>query len=70
MTAQLCIARLVVTTELVWDDGQELTPGPQLQPVALPLSQLVGFSQTLPDEVAALAAKLLAESGDSNSAEH
>jgi hypothetical protein len=70
MTAQLRISKLIVTTELVWDDGQELTPGPQLQPVAVPLSQLAGFGQTLPDEVAALSAKLLAELGNGDSAEH
>jgi hypothetical protein len=73
MTNQLRIARITVTTELVWDDGEELTPGPQLQPISVPLSRLAEFGQTLPAEVAALAAKLEAEraaSGDEEVTQH
>lgn len=58
---RLRIDRIVVQTVLVWDDGEELTPGPEVEPVAMPLSRLAEFAATLPIEVAALGASLEAE---------
>jgi len=60
---KLRIAHLIVQPVLVWDDGEELTPGPELGQISIPLSKLADFAGTLPAEVAALAAKLEAEQG-------
>lgn len=60
---KLRIAHLVIQPVLVWDDGEELTPGPELGQLALPLSKLEEFAGSLPAEVAALAAKLAAGQG-------
>lgn len=61
MTRRLRIAHLIVQPVLVWDDGEELSPGPAAQPLTVPLSQLVVLAEQLPAEVAALAAKLAAK---------
>ena len=58
MIPRLRIQSLVVTPVLVWDDGEELTPGPELGQISLTLSNLQMFAETLPAEVDALAAKL------------
>lgn len=58
MTRRLRIAHLIVTPVLVWDDGEELAPGPALNPATVPLSAVPHLVETLPGEVAALAAKL------------
>lgn len=58
MTKCLRILHVVVQPVLVWDDGEELHPGPQLQPLVRPLSQLAAVAASLPPEVAALAEKL------------
>lgn len=60
---QLRVLQVVVQTVLAWDDGDELEPGPQLDPVALKVSQLAGFAESLPAEVEKLAEKLRAEAG-------
>ena len=59
MSRRLRIQSLLVTPVLVWDDGEELTPGPELGQISLPLSRLGEFAGSLPAEVAALEAKLL-----------
>lgn len=64
MTRRLRIAHLVVQPVLVWDDGEELEPGPAAQPITVPLSQLAALAERLPGEVAALAEKLTAENPD------
>ncbi|WP_213816169.1 hypothetical protein [Glaciihabitans sp. dw_435] len=58
---KLRISHLVVQAVLVYDDGDELTPGPALNPVSMPLSQLGDFAERLPQEVVALATKLSSE---------
>jgi len=57
--SKLRISHLVVQPVLAWDDGEELTPGPELAQIALPLSKVSGFIGALPAEVAALQEKLL-----------
>lgn len=59
--SRLRIAHLIVQPVLVWDDGEELTPGPAAQPLTVPLSQLPALADRLPAEVAALAQKLTEE---------
>ena len=45
----------------MWDDGEELSPGPEVKPVTLPLSQVPHFAQVLPAEVAQVAEQLNAQ---------
>jgi hypothetical protein len=59
---KLRISHLIIQAALVWDDGEELTPGPELQPVQMPLSSVPGFIDTLPEEVASLSERLQEES--------
>lgn len=65
MTRRLRIAHLVVQPVLVWDDGEELLPGPGLDPAVMPLSHLAGFMESLPRKVAELAEQLNAEADTS-----
>ena len=51
---KLRIQQIIVRPMLVWDDGDELTPGPELQPITLTLSQMDDFVKKLPLQVAAL----------------
>lgn len=61
--AKLRIAHIIVQPVLVWDDGEELTSGPELGQIAVPLSKLGEFAGSLPAEVAALQAKLEEQAG-------
>ena len=58
---RLRILNVVVQPVLVWDDGEELTPGPPLDPVTVLGSKLVEFAEKLPADVQALAERLEAE---------
>ena len=58
MTARLRISHLVIQPVLVYDDGDELTPGPELNPVQLSLSKALDMLAGLPAEVEKLAAQL------------
>jgi hypothetical protein len=61
-TPRLRISHVVAQPVLVWDDGEELTPGPPIEAITMPLSKLAALADTLPAEVAALEAHLLQES--------
>jgi hypothetical protein len=52
MTRRLRILHVIVTPVLVYDDGDELTPGPQAQPIAVPLSGVAALIESLPGDVA------------------
>lgn len=54
----LRIANILVQVVVVQDDGEELTPGPELQPVSVPLSKLADLANVIPAEIAALEARL------------
>jgi hypothetical protein len=56
---RLRVQHLLVQPVLVWDDGEELTPGPELNGLALPLSGVAGFVAGLPAEVELLQSRLL-----------
>jgi hypothetical protein len=58
---RLRIQSIIVTPVLVWDDGEELTAGPELGQISVPLSKLGEFAANLPAEVEALATRLAAE---------
>lgn len=55
---RLRISHLVVVPVLVWDDGAELTPGPEASPNQLALSQIADFVAALPAQVAELQASM------------
>jgi hypothetical protein len=59
--SKLRISHVTVQAVLVWDDGEELSPGPEVKPVTLPLSQVPHFAQVLPAEVAQVAEQLNAQ---------
>ena len=52
MSRRLRVSHVVVQTVLVWDDGDELAPGPVAEPVSVPLSALAGLGQQIAAEVA------------------
>lgn len=53
-TVRLRISHIVVQPVLVYDDGEELSPGPQVNPMTVALSQLAALAETIPGDVAAL----------------
>ena len=58
---KLRISHIIVQPVLVIDDGDELTPGPEVQPQAVPLSRLAGIAATLPAEFELLQQQLETE---------
>lgn len=60
MTAdrRLRISHVTVQAVLVWDDGEELSPGPELRPFSVPVSAALGAIAALPAEVDTLATQL------------
>lgn len=57
---KLRIQALTVQVALVWDDGEELSPGPELAPVTVSLSQARRMVEGLSAEVEKLAEQLAA----------
>ncbi|OGL22622.1 hypothetical protein A2707_04895 [Candidatus Saccharibacteria bacterium RIFCSPHIGHO2_01_FULL_45_15] len=55
---RLRIAHIVIQPVLVWDDEDELSPGPELSPVSVPLSQAREMLAGLPAEVEKLESQL------------
>lgn len=53
-TRRLRVAQVIVTPVLMWDDGTELTSGPQVQPITVPLSALDGLAEQIAAQVAAM----------------
>lgn len=49
--SKLRVANILVQLALVWDDGEELTPGPELQPISIPLSRLSELSMSIPEQL-------------------
>lgn len=48
---KLRISHVTVQAVLVWDDGEELTPGPEINPFAVTVSTATETLQGLPAEV-------------------
>ena len=63
MTQRLRVSHVIVQPVLTWDDGEELTPGPQAQPVQIPLSALAGLADQIRAEIAQQEAQLLHNGG-------
>lgn len=55
MTRRLRVAHILVQPVLVWDDGENLAPGPPLQPQTLPLADMPAFLDGIPAELERLA---------------
>lgn len=62
MEQRLRISHIIVQPVLMWDNGEELHPGPTIQPLHLPLSELPEFTANLPTQVAEVAAELAKQS--------
>ena len=43
---------------MVWDDGDEMTPGPQIAPQSLTLKALGAFAESLPEEISRIEAEV------------
>lgn len=50
---RLRVSHVVVQPVLVWDDGEELSPGPTVEPLTMRISELAEFAANLPGQVAA-----------------
>lgn len=59
--SKLRIAHIIVQPVLVWDDGEELSAGPETKPQAVPVSKVPELLAALPGEVARLEAELTAK---------
>lgn len=55
MTRRLRITHVIIQPVLVWDEDDELAPGPPAQPQQVALRDLDGLADKLRAEVAALA---------------
>lgn len=53
---RLRVGQIAVQVVLVWDDGDELTPGPQVEPQTVTLAGLRRLCDTLPEQVAKIEA--------------
>jgi len=51
VTRRLRIAAVIVTPVLMWDDGENLAPGPQAQPLQVSLADLDALADRLRAEV-------------------
>lgn len=58
---RLRVAHVIIQPVLVWDDGEELAPGPPVQPQTVPLTEV--SAENLRKAVADLAAQLAAPKG-------
>jgi hypothetical protein len=58
---KLLVHAVTVQVALTWFDGEELTPGPPLEPVTVSLSQARTMLDGLRDEVAKLAEHIAAQ---------
>lgn len=51
-TPRLRVAHVIVQPVLVYDDGEELSPGPTMQPTQVRLSELAGLADEIRASVA------------------
>ncbi|RRQ26313.1 hypothetical protein DK926_18895 [Rhodococcus sp. Eu-32] len=51
-TRRLRVAHVIVQPVLVWDDGEEMEPGPAVQPSTLPVSKVAEALASLPAQLA------------------
>lgn len=51
MTPKLRLQVIVIQPVLLWDDGEELTPGPEIEPATLTLAKAKEWLENLPAEI-------------------
>lgn len=61
MQRRLRIGSVLIQPILVWDDGEELSPGPPIQETRVPLSEAKQILDLLPKQVEELAAQFTVE---------
>lgn len=64
MRRRLRVLCVRVQPVLVWDDDEELTDGPAVDAVSIPVSELDEFTRVLPGQLAELAERLRRESSE------
>ncbi len=57
---KLRVAHIVIQPVLVWDDGDEMNPGPELPPATLSVSGVREFLEKLPGTIELISGRLLA----------
>ncbi len=60
MSKRLRIVNVIVQPVVVWDDGDALTPGPEINAVTVAASELVSFAASLPAQIAQIEAQAAA----------
>lgn len=50
-TPILRLQSIILQPVLLWDDGEELIPGPEIEPAMLPLSRAGEWLENLPGEI-------------------
>jgi hypothetical protein len=66
MTRRLRVAHVLIQPVLVWDDGDELEPGPAIQAQQLPLAKVASWLVALPGELDRIALESAVQ-GDASS---
>lgn len=61
---RLRLAYVAVQPVVVWDDGEQLTPGPEVTVLRLPLGQARQMLDELPAQVEALAEQIRTSTAD------
>lgn len=61
---KLRVLHVVVQPVVVWDDGEELQPGPQVQAVAVTPAALAEYVDQLPGKIAEFSNQLLASEAE------
>lgn len=64
MTRRLRVSHVVIQPVLIWDDGEDLAPGPAAQPQQVPLAALSQVPDDIRAQVVGLEAQLLAEAAE------
>jgi len=59
MTRKLRIQSLLIQPVLVWDDGEDLAPGPEVSTATVPRAQAAEFLDGLPAHISALESQVL-----------
>jgi hypothetical protein len=70
MSARVRVSHIVVQPVLVIDEGDELSPGPEVRALTVPLAGLAGVADQLRAEVAKLTLQLQEELAQAANQEH
>lgn len=63
---KLRVLHVVVQPVLVWDNGEELEQGPEVQPQAIPFSALAGLAEQITSTLPELAEQILKQAQAEN----